>query len=421
LSERYDAVGKNTEGAVHPITVDVPEKHSLSREDPLEKLRLFGRKFRETWVLVRRNTRVFFADSGGFLLAFAQIPVIALLMYIAFYKLYDDHRNDDDLYRKHYCFIQELNDAESDGKGGHKPFSKSITGASLNMVFGEHEDEDEAFEKYYKKVYIKQGMSREEARSYIDEFKSKYKDVFDKISLPSANSRAVVIFSLILSSIWLGIMGSCIEVVKEQAILSREKRTCIGVSSYLFSKVLLKTVVVGLQVLFLALLIVPRFLEYGIARFGGMFIVLWLTGVASSLLGLLISALSGSQRMALMAVPMLLIPQILFGGVLRPGGLVHGTNLPQTLGMATIQRWAFDAAISCDPFANKGILSQYEERNVEDKYFRWEARIVGIKEQGLKTIYFGNDVFGFYNSLLVLGLCGFAMLASAYLILKRRE
>jgi ABC-type multidrug transport system ATPase subunit len=377
---------------------------------------------RELLTLTLRNLRVFFADYGGFFLTFVQVPLIALLMWAAFHNLYDDHRQDDDLFRKHYCLIQELDKAESDGRGGLGVFSKSLVGASLNIVFGAEKEKDALFDKYYDEVFSRHYMSRAEAKDYVGDFRDKYDLVFDKVSLPTASLRAVVIFSLILAAIWLGMMGSCIEIVKERAILSREKRSCLRVSSYLFSKTVLKSAVVGLQLLLLAALIVPKFLDYSLARSGYLYLTLWITGIAASVLGLFVSSISFSQRMALMAVPILLIPQILFGGVLRPGGLVQGTSWPRYLGMATVQRWAFDAAVAYDPLARRGILYQFAEPpNVVDKYTRWEARVVGVKEQGLHQLYFGDYAFGYVRSLSILGGAVAILLFGSYLVLKRKE
>jgi len=400
---------------------DLVKSWPLSWKMVLEIIVDWARTPNELLTLIRRNIKVFFADKGGFLLAFAQIPLIALLMFAAFDRLYEDHAEKDSLYRKHACFIRELDQAEGVEDGTRGRFSKSKTGAALNVIFPFGEDRQTAFDDGFEKVFSKFGMSRDEAVSYIDQLEEKHRDVKSKQSLPAVGQRAIVLFSLILASIWFGMLGSCIEVVRERAIFNREKKSCVGVFTYFLSKLPVKIIVVGLQVFFLAYLVVPHFLRYDQGRFFCLFYVLWATGVVASLLGLLVSSLASTERMALMAVPVLLIPQILFGGVLRPEGQVTQSKWPHRIGLATIQRWAFDAVLTCDPFHREGVLTQFEEKNADEKYYRWEARVVGIEEKGMRDIYFGDAAYGYQQSMQILAAGGLSLFVIALMALKMKE
>lgn len=156
------------------------------------------------------------------------------------------------------------------------------------------------------------------------------------ISEGTANRRAAVFFLLIASCIWFGVINACREIVDERTVLKREAKSSLNISSYLIAKVLflawicLKQVVILLLVVALpnilaaapfpqhvkALLVSTELITH--ISFAGLFGILWGASVLSSWLGLCISAIAPTQRFALTAVPLLIIPQLLLGGLIRP-------------------------------------------------------------------------------------------------------
>ncbi len=117
-------------------------------------------------------------------------------------------------------------------------------------------------------------------------------------------------FVLALPSVWFGCINSCREIVKERALLERERLFGLSPLAYVISKARVLVVLDLVQVVLLLGIV-----EWQIGLRGGLvWQVLALTGcaVAGTGLGLLISALSRRQERAVAAVPLLILPQLLF-------------------------------------------------------------------------------------------------------------
>lgn len=155
--------------------------------------------------------------------------------------------------------------------------------------------------------------------------------------------RDFVYFVLSLVSIWFGTSVAAREIVRERAVYKRERMVNLGLLPYLASKIFILGLIVGLQCL---LLFVPlKFFDIAglMAMPGELFgaAQLWimlLTAAVGIALGLLISALVKTSEMATSLVPLILIPQILFSGLV---GVPAGLNKVVDLTMPTA--WSFDA------------------------------------------------------------------------------
>ena len=146
-------------------------------------------------------------------------------------------------------------------------------------------------------------------------------------------------YVLALAAVWFGTINSCRELVKERAIFERERRVGLETKAYLVSKVLVLTLL-GLIQCFILLLMVSQKIEIP----GNMFIhyvVLSSASVAGTGLGLLISSLVGTVDRAVAAVPILLMPQILFSEMVYPHD--NSTDLVLYLENSTILSWSYQA------------------------------------------------------------------------------
>lgn len=117
-------------------------------------------------------------------------------------------------------------------------------------------------------------------------------------------------FVLCLSSVWFGCVNACREIVKERNILERERFFGLSLVSYVGSKMVVLSLLGLLQVLLLQIAV-----EWEIAVRGPFLLqtfALWGASVCGAGLGLLISALAKTQERAVGAIPLLLLPQILF-------------------------------------------------------------------------------------------------------------
>ena len=152
-----------------------------------------------------------------------------------------------------------------------------------------------------------------------------------------------VLFMLATVSVWFGIINAAREIVKELPIFERERLVNLKLGPYLASKVAVLSLLVLVQTIVLLGIVA---LKVGFPPDTGLFlpplletfVTLLLTSLAGMALGLVISAASNSGDRAISIVPLALIPQILFAGLIFA---IEGAATP--LSWLTISRWSMDA------------------------------------------------------------------------------
>lgn len=152
------------------------------------------------------------------------------------------------------------------------------------------------------------------------------------------------LFLLVASAVWFGCSNSAREIVSEQAIYRRERMVNLMIPSYVLSKVAVLGVVCAIQCLVLLLVVYfPLDLQ---GHFGAMYGILLLTSLAGLGMGLTLSAIVASVEAAVALVPLLLIPQIILGGVIMP---VHEMNSAmRVLSSTMVARWGFEAMLNVE-------------------------------------------------------------------------
>jgi hypothetical protein len=159
------------------------------------------------------------------------------------------------------------------------------------------------------------------------------------------NEAKTVLFMIAIASIWFGIFNAAREIAKEVPIFVRERMVNLNIGAYMFSKVAVLGLMALLQsALFLLILSIGiKFPDGTGVLFPSlplleMFITVLLSALASTALGLLVSALVGKPNRAFSIVPLILILQIVFAG------LIFRIDGPVTvLSWLTISRWSLDA------------------------------------------------------------------------------
>lgn len=129
-----------------------------------------------------------------------------------------------------------------------------------------------------------------------------------------------LLFALSCSAFWIGMLNAIQEICKERTILKREFMTGLSLSSYVLSKIL----VLGILCLIQSFLVSSVFAvligmpEEGlmIAPFVEIFITTFLTAVSASAMGIFVSSLFTNADRAMTVAPILLMPQILFSGLI---------------------------------------------------------------------------------------------------------
>jgi hypothetical protein len=160
--------------------------------------------------------------------------------------------------------------------------------------------------------------------------------------------RDFVYFVVALVAFWFGTSVSAREIVRERPVYIRERMVNLGILPYLGSKLFVLGLIVGFQCL---LLFVPlKFFDLtGLMPMPGELLglpQLWammLTAAVGIALGLFISALVRTSEMATSLVPLILIPQILFSGIVGvPTGIskVAGLTMPAAWSFDTMKRFS---------------------------------------------------------------------------------
>lgn len=129
-----------------------------------------------------------------------------------------------------------------------------------------------------------------------------------------------LLFSLSCSAFWIGILNSIQEICKERVILRREYMTGLSLRAYITSKVL----VMGLICIVQSALLAGVFCAaVGLPDEGVVmeaFLELWLvtffTAFSASATGIFVSAMFKNADRAMTVAPILLMPQLLFSGLI---------------------------------------------------------------------------------------------------------
>lgn len=166
--------------------------------------------------------------------------------------------------------------------------------------------------------------------------------VLTYLTVDKEASRDFPYFVLALVSVWFGTSIAAREIIKERAVYNRERMVNLGLLPYVGSKLLVLTLIVGLQCILLFGSL--RVLEVtGLMKFPGDYygfpqlVVMILTGMVGIALGLFVSALVKTSEMATSFVPLLLIPQLLFCGLV---GVPKGIS--KYVGVIMPATWSFD-------------------------------------------------------------------------------
>ena len=151
-----------------------------------------------------------------------------------------------------------------------------------------------------------------------------------------------LVFMLALTGVWFGVINSAREICKEAAVLRRERLAGLSPGAYLLSKLgvlsLLVIVQSALLVGVIALrvdlpaqgIVLPAALE--------VYLTVVLAGFAGVALGLALSAAAATPDKAMSLIPIVLVPQVLFAGVMF--SLKGATNV---IGWGVSSRAAVDA------------------------------------------------------------------------------
>lgn len=138
----------------------------------------------------------------------------------------------------------------------------------------------------------------------------------------SYDEAKTLLFAMASASIWLGLLNSIQEICKERIILQKEYMANLKLSAYLGSKMLIQCLLGIIQAVLLvttfSLLVEVPSTGVVTSWYLETTIVCFTTIISASSLGLVVSSLSKNSSVAMSFAPLLLVPQLLFSGMLFP-------------------------------------------------------------------------------------------------------
>jgi ABC-type multidrug transport system ATPase subunit len=262
------------------------------------------------WVLTLRNLELLWRDRNGLRLLLLQAPLVAAFILLGFCdKPYDETIPATRRLTDHEREVADL---------GSRIFMRG---------YEQHKAEIDKLGPAKKKIV--NGFAR-----VAQEVPHTQAPIIPYDIIISPRFTYMLLFLLVIIVLWFGCNNAAKEIVKEEAVYSRERAVNLGILPYLASKFLVLTAITTLQALLLMGLVfgtmqalhgvfgwsVP-WPEYQLDFLSqlGVYAVLSMTGVA---LGLLLSACAATPDKATALLPYAIIPQVILGGGILP--ITHG-------------------------------------------------------------------------------------------------
>lgn len=273
----------------------------------------------KTIILVTHTTlnlhlcdKIVFLGVGG-KLCFAGDPKAALEFFNVddFVDIYSMLNNDTDKWHKEFLSISEKKEIVIKKKEVHKKYKNNksflkqfftLSRRYLKTIFNNRQQMMLLFMQAPICAYLMSLIVSDDLFNLYDETK-------------------LILFSMATMSIWLGILNSIQEICKERVILAKEYMANMKLSAYVSSKFFVQCLIGFIQ----ALLLVSCFCFFvgdipteGIVMswYLEILLVCFLTIVSSASLGLFVSTFAKNSGVAMTIAPLLLVPQLLFSGML---------------------------------------------------------------------------------------------------------
>ncbi len=175
------------------------------------------------------------------------------------------------------------------------------------------------------------------------------------------------LFIAVIVALFLGLTVAAEEIIRDKKIIQREKFLSLSKASYLLSKISLLFIISGIQTFLFA---VVGTLVLG---FEGMtfthWAVLFTTACFANVLGLNVSASFNSAKVIYIVIPVLIIPQLLFSGIIVRFDKLHPWFASEKsvpwIGNIMASRWAYEGLA----------VSQYQNNAYERIFYAYDQRM----------------------------------------------
>jgi len=183
------------------------------------------------------------------------------------------------------------------------------------------------------------------------------------------------LFMCVITSLFLGLIISAEEIVRDRRILKRESFLNLSWFSYLNSKIMIMFLISAIQTI--SFILIGNF----ILEIKGMTISYWIVlfsiSCFANMMGLNISSAFNSVITIYILIPFIIIPQLLFSGVMVKFDKLHKSNLSSDeyvpiIGEMMPARWAFEA-LAVEQFKNNKYERIFFKNNMKISQNDWYA------------------------------------------------
>lgn len=217
--------------------------------------------------------------------------------------------------------------------------------------------------KVKNKQYMYLNMLEAPALAFVLSFIVKYIGAGQEEYTFSANQNVpAYIFMSIVVSLFMGLMVSAEEIIKDAKIQKREKFLNLSRGSYLFSKVAILFTISAIQSFMFVL--IGNFIIGVDGMFFEYWLVLFTVSCFANLLGLNISSTFNSVVTIYILIPLILIPQMILSGAMFSfdkinGVLGGGSNSVPKIAEVMVSRWAYEALV----------VKQFKDNEYEQHFY----------------------------------------------------
>ena len=368
---RYIASPDYQKYVVGPLNQGPAGHTNTSQQTAAVKPPKRGNPWKQFSLLSRRYLELLKNDRGNLLILLLQAPIIALILVLML---------------------------SSGGNGTFDP--SSVAKCSLNPPgTGLHIPQTAPHSSNCQNV-VNFLSNTAEGQAYVASHGGNVIGATQDFILPESGFDAQkYLFIMAFAAMMFGCINGAREIVKEAPIYRRERTVNLGIAPYMFSKIVVLGVLCLLQSAILVLTvnwIAP--IQQGIFLPAPLeiYITLALTSLAGLMIGLTVSAIAPNNDRAVSFIPIILIPQVIFSGLLFN---LNGFPL-QAVGALFAVRWGMAASgsivglhgdkLGSDDFSYKGTLfSTFSQTEALIHLFVcWLALVVMILLLGIATAYF---------------------------------
>lgn len=155
------------------------------------------------------------------------------------------------------------------------------------------------------------------------------------------------LFVAVIVALFLGLTVASEEIIKDRLLLKREKFLGLSRYSYIWSKIFTMFIISAIQTISFV------WVGNGILNIKGVtwdfWLVLFSTACFANILGLIISSTFNSAKVIYIVVPLMIIPQLLFSGVIvkfdKLNPLFSSQKAVPWIGNAMVSRWAYESVV----------------------------------------------------------------------------